>query len=103
MIHITTEESAFCLPCRHQQLTRLGYKVKRISTRYVESATAVLSFRKTRKKEWITPDTWKKIEERPEGQDAEHKVTKAPRAGPAILLSQTVKSRKAPGATGGPL
>lgn len=59
---------------------------KNTNKAYVESATAVLGFRKTWKKEWITPDTWKKIGER---KDLKAKMlnTKPPRLQEQAQLS----------------
>ena len=65
----------------------MDIKWKNFNKTYVETATAVLGFRKeseigmdnTRHKE----EDWGK--ETPEGQYTEHNITEAPRAGPASL------------------
>ena len=39
-------------------------KWESIKTTYVETATNILGYRKKKTREWLTPDTWQKIEER---------------------------------------
>lgn len=47
-----------------EEVSDINSKWETIKKIYVESATKVLGYRKKNKKEWLTPGTWQKIEER---------------------------------------
>lgn len=49
-----------------EEVSDINSKWETIKKIYVESATKVLGYRKKNKKEWLTPGTWQKIEERKE-------------------------------------
>ena len=60
---------------------------------YIETATKVLGYRRRKNKEWLTPDTWKKIEERKELK-AKMLCTKSPRLLERIQEAYKEKDRQ---------
>ena len=64
-----------------------------INKMYVETATKVLGYRKNNNKEWLTPDTWKKVEERKEIK-AKMLCTKSPRLLERIQEAYREKDRQ---------
>ncbi|KAL9953192.1 hypothetical protein ACROYT_G040569 [Oculina patagonica] len=57
-------QDRFAALAKDHEVSSINTKWETIKKTYVETATSVLGYRQKKNKEWITPGTWKKIEER---------------------------------------